>query len=407
MSALTREHTEMIERLRPATVGKDVSRHSKSLGTSRGKLRGRLEMCNPFLRGFLPGILIGLFTSLLLLSLWRHPSAEVHVDVAAVSSVKREGSRPRPQENTETEQHSPSPTEADMVTRIKKLTDSSAAAIPGAYVVLVLVHSSAGQRSLRDAVRETWLRQRSQPNAYVARFVLGTHGLGENSLASLVAENEEHKDLLVLPEIEEDSRAEWPSSRKLLASFSWAVSHVNFSSVFKCNSATFALLDKIVSTTQQHNSHLWGYFAGGVKAVRHSSASVLAEEDWILCSHYLPYPEGGGYVISRELVELIVDMGPDLKHYRHDDIALGTWISAFKGIKKQHSVGFNSGHYSRGCMNSYLVSHRETAQSMRDKYSNLQNKGILCQHEHQSRLSYRYNWTSPASHCCIRKAGIP
>lgn len=394
----------MIERLRPSTVGKDVSRHSKSLGMSRGKLRARLHMCNPFLRGFLPGILIGLFTSLLLLSLWRHPPVDVHVDVAA----NREGSRPRPQENTEAERRSSSPpTEADMATRIKELTDFSAADIPGAYVVLVLVHSSAGQRSLRDAVRETWLRQRSQPNAYVARFVLGTHALDEDSLVSLVAENEKHKDLLVLPEIEEDSHAEWPSSRKLLASFSWAVSHVNFSSVFKCNSATFALLDKIVSITQQHNSHIWGYFAGGVKAVRHSSSSVLAEEDWILCSNYLPYPEGGGYVISREIVELIVDMGPDLKHYHHDDIALGTWISPFKGIKKQHSVGFNTGYYSRGCMNSYLVSHRETAHSMRDKYNNLQNKGVLCQHEHQSRLSYRYNWTSPASHCCIRKAGIP
>lgn len=397
----------MIERLRQATVGKDVPRPTRSLGISRGKLRARLHMCNPFLRGFLPGIVIGLFTSLLLISLWRHPPVDVHVDVSTVSSVKRERSRPRPQESTEAEQHSPSPTEADMATRIKEMTDFSAAAIPGAYVVLVLVHSSVGQRPLRDAVRETWLRQRSQPNSYVARFVLGTHALSEDSLASLVAENEEHKDLLVLPEIEEDNLAEWPSSHKLLASFSWAVSHVNFSSVFKCNSATFALLDKIVSITSQHNSHVWGYFAGGVKAVRHSSTSVLAEEDWILCSHYLPYPEGGGYVISRELVELIVDMGPHLKHYRHDDIALGAWISAFKGIKKQHSVGFNSGYYSRGCMNNYLVSHRETVQSMRDKYSNLQNKGVLCQHGHQSRLSYRYNWTSPASHCCIRKAGIP
>lgn len=398
----------MIERLRPATVGKDASRHAKSLGMSKGKLRARLNMCNPFLRGFLPGIIIGLFTSLLLFSLWRNPSSDVRVDVPVMSSVKREQSGPRPQEDTEEAAlEKRSPTKADIATRIRRLTDCSAAVLPGAYELLVLVHSSADQRSLRDAVRETWLRQRSKQNEYVARFVLGTRSLGEDSLEGLAAENEEHNDLLVLPEIEEDGLAEWPSSRKLLASFSWAVSHVNFSSVFKCNAATFALLDKILASVKHHSSHMLGYFAGGVKAVRHSLTSVLVEEDWFLCSHYLPYPEGGGYVISQDLVKLIVDMGPDLKHYHHDDIALGTWLSAFKGIRKQHSVAFNSGYYSRGCINSYLVSHRETAESMRDKYSNLQSKGELCQNEHQSRLSYRYNWTSPASHCCIRKAGIP
>ena len=371
----------------------------------------KLHMCSPFLRGFLPGIVIGVFTSLLLFTLWRYPPADVRLEVA-VSSITREkprgGVQLQESENTAAAEYFLDiQRKADRSKSISDLAEASAATIVGAYVLLVLVHSSPGQRSLRDAVRETWLRQRSRRNDYIARFVLGTRALSEDSLASLVAENEEHKDLLVLPDIEEDVNAEWPSSWKLLESFSWAVSHVNFTYVLKCNAATFALLDRLLVALQHQTRHIWGYFAGGVKAVRHSDTSVLVEEDWNLCSHYLPFPEGGGYVISRDLVELVVEMGPDLKHYHHDDIALGMWLSPFKSVTKQHSVWFNSGYYSRGCQNSYLVSHRESVESMRAKFSTLQSKGVLCVSEYQSRLSYHYNWNAPASHCCIRKVGIP
>lgn len=297
---------------------------------------------------------------------------------------------------------------AAVVKKFWEMANASAYGIPGAYDLLVLIHSSAGQRSLRDALRETWLRQRSsRRNSYVARFVVGTQGLAVEYLARLVAENEEHRDLVVLPEVEEEVTAEWPSSRKLLQSFSWAVTYVNFTSIFKCNSATFALLDKILDSLEQQKSHIWGYFAGGMKSVRQSEASILVEEEWTLCSHYLPFPQGGGYVISRDLVQLVVDMGPNLKHYRHDDIALGVWLSPFKGVVKQHNVWFNSGYYSRGCRNGYLVSHPETAESIRAKFARLQSRGVLCESEFQSRLSYRYNWTVPADQCCVRKAGIP
>jgi galactosylxylosylprotein 3-beta-galactosyltransferase len=358
--------------------------------------RGKLHTYSPFLRGFLPGIVVGVFTSVLVLSLWRYNPMDVRLMV-------------RGPDARATERFLDAQSQSNNVKNKKfwKMANATAVRIPGAYDILVLVHSSAGQRPLRDALRETWLRQRPRPNAYVARFVVGTRGLDAEYLASLVAEYDEHRDLLVLPEVEEEVTAEWPSSWKLLQSFSWAVSHVNFTSIFKCNAATFAILDKILDALEQQKSHVLGYFAGGVKAVRHSETSVLVEEDWTLCSHYLPFPQGGGYVISRDLVQLVVDMGPDLKHYRHDDIALGVWLSPFKGVVKQHNVWFNSGYYSRGCMNGYLVSHPETAESIRARFTRLQSKGMLCESEYHSRPSYRYNWTVPADECCVRKVGIP
>ena len=359
-------------------------------------------MCVPFLRGFLPGTLVGVFTSLLLFSLWRHP-------YSPGSGTKDLGRDAAKQQETEG-RATPAAKRLynDMRRNIAELVEASEATILGSYKLLVLVHSSPVQRSLRDAARETWLRQRTQRDTYVARFVIGTRGLDEEALARLAEENAHHGDLVALSQVEEDALAEWPSSRKLLQSFIWAVSHANFTSIFKCNAATFAVMDQLLAKLPAlQESYVWGYFAGGVKALRQSDAAVMVETDWTLCSHYLPYPQGGGYVISRDLVELVVSMGPDLKHYRHDDIALGVWLSPFKVGSKQHSLWFNTGHYSRGCRNSYLVTHRETEHSMRAKAHLLESKGVLCESEHQSRLSYRYNWTAPANHCCIRKMGIP
>ena len=380
--------------------------------------RGKLQLCNPFFRGFVPGIAIGVFTSVLLFSLWRYPLKDERPPEAAATSLKIEEPRWKLRDKAAAVNQGPplSPDTRRSMTKTKPnklaknisvVAAASAAAVPGTYALLILIHSSAVQRALRDAVRETWLLQPSQRNSYVARFVVGTQALNEDELASVIEEREEHEDMLLLPEVEEEANSEWPNSRKLLQSFSWAVSHVNFTTLFKCNAATFARLDRILQELQPKRSSVWGYFAGGVKAVRNPESSALAEEDWTLCSHYLPFPEGGGYTISRDLVELVVDMGPDLKHYRHDDIALGVWLSPFKSIRKQHNVWFNPGYYSRGCKNGYLVTHGETADSMRSKYRTLQSKGVLCESEFQSRLSYRYNWTAAASRCCVRKVGIP
>ena len=362
-------------------------------------------MCSPFLRGFLPGVLVGLSTSLLFLSLWRHTP-----DISSQHTAITETHPTTTGANAEvflTNQENPELRRGDSeVVSMSELVETTNSAVSGSFKFLILVHSSPDQRPLRDAVRATWLRERRRSGEYVARFVVGVGSLNGEGVTSLAAEQEVHRDLLLLPEVEEEENTVWPSSRKLLESFSWAVSNVNFTAIFKCNSATFADMERLLERVQVQGSHVWGYFAGGVKAVRHSESSVVVEEDWVLCSHYLPYPQGGGYLISRDIVELLVEMGPHLEHYHHDDIALGVWLSPLKGIVKQHSLWFNSGYYSRGCLNSFLVSHRESVESMAAKAASLEGRGVFCEREYQSRLAYHFNWTAPASRCCVRKVRL-
>ena len=368
--------------------------------------KSSLQLCSPFLRGFLPGIMIGVFTSVLLFSLWRYPLAEPSNAARSTDRGSEEGKvESRELENVETKALTlpPKPSAGTRRANFNALASVS----PRDYLLLVLIHSSAGERARRDAVRATWLGDRGQQSKYVARFMVGVGGLGEQAVDQLIGESNEYGDMLLLPSVVEESSAEWASSRKLLQAFSWAVTHINFTFVFKCNDGTYAILSRILGELHNQSSYLWGYFAGGVKAIRTAGTSKLVEEGWALCSHYLPFPEGGGYVISRDLVELVVELGPDLEHYHHDDIAMGVWLSPFKGIKKKHDVWFNSGYYSRGCRNDYIVMHRESAESMRARHRVLQTKGVMCESEYQTRLSYHYNWSALANRCCVRKVGIP
>lgn len=350
---------------------------------------------SPFLRGFVPGILIGLFTSVLLLSLWRTPLAISKGGSLQLVDVLQRGAA------SPTTNQTAFPAASNGYCGTQHLSNKP---IAGSHLLLVLVHSNPSGHELRQAVRSTWLRDPS-PEECASRFVIGTKNLDAATLERLACENKAHDDLLLLPEVE-DGR-EWPGSEKLLASYVWAVKNARFQYLFKCNDATFAVLGNIVKFLLSHQlsqSLIWGFFAGGVQAAKEGR---LAEKEWYLCTHYLPYPQGGGYVVSRDLVELLSVMAEDLEHYNHDDVAVGVWLSPFDGIERRHDVHFNTGYYSRGCSNAYVVTHRETPESMREKSTTLQNTGLLCEEEFQLRLSYIYNWTAPADRCCLRKPGIP
>ena len=287
----------------------------------------------------------------------------------------------------------------------------SSGRVPGGlYQILVLVHSSPSALERRNAVRETWLKDNPQPSVYVGRFVVGLAGLTPADLTLLACEQVKYGDILFLPKIEEPpgNERDYSSSEKLLQSFEWVVANVDFHYIFKCTDSTYADLkaisEELESREATADDYLWGFFAGGVQATEDGH---LGERNWTLCTHYLPYPEGGGYVVSRQLVMLLNTLREDLEHYEHDDIALGVWLSPFNGIERHHDVRFNTGHYSRGCHNIYLVTHKESAQSMRRKYLSRSRSSVLCEKEFSAKPSYQYNWTVPSNRCCIRDSGVP
>ncbi len=377
--------------------------------------------CSPFVRGFLPGILIGLFSSVLLFNtIWKEPILTTERQITWFSSSRLSLHYNPPMQLSD---HRVREAELLPIARKLRASDNDDDCNPSvylrtqyldqsSYLLVVLVHSTPSASNMRGSIRASWLTNRKSQTRYLARFVIGTKNLTPKDALALACENKQYGDVIMMPDDADSvSTQEWSSSSKLLGSFRWAMDNVEFSYILKCTDSTFAVIDTIVKELEvreqkknRTTDFLWGFFAGGVQAVKEGR---LSEKNWFLCSHFLPFPQGGGYVISHSLVELLLSLAGELQHYEHDDIGLGVWISPFNNIEKHHDVRFNTGYYSRGCQNVYIVSHKETASSMRHKYLSLVQTGQICQKEFVSRLSYVYNWTAPANRCCVRTPNIP
>lgn len=374
--------------------------------------------CSAFVRGLFPGILIGLFSSVLIFALWRNSivveqpiqlsavdrASIIGVNVADGAGVPRRRKKERGSREVDSagaRRHPCNDTHHLKTQPVPK----------GRHLLLLLICSSPPATEERNTIRATWLSDYKSQDKYVFKFVVGTAKLNSADKQKLACENQQYGDLLLLSGVDDSVNSqEWSSSEKLLGAFLWALGNVRFAYIFKTNDAAFVTLDPIIKELEEREKGapetdlLWGFFAGGVQATKEGR---FAEKNWFLCTHYLPFPQGGGYVISHSLVSMLGTLSGDLQHYSHDDIALGVWLSPFDGIDKKHDVRFNTGYSSRGCNNSYLVTNSETSKSIFQKYSNFKKTGLICQEEYSLRLSYVYNWTASPNRCCVRQPGIP
>ena len=81
------------------------------------------------------------------------------------------------------------------------------------------------------------------------------------------------------------------------------------------------------------------------------------EESWFVCNKYMSYALGGGYVLSWDLVELLVQNEPHLNLYKAEDVSIGAWLAPYN-IERKHDTRFNTESASRGCKDVFLISHK-------------------------------------------------
>jgi len=255
----------------------------------------------------------------------------------------------------------------------------------------------------RDTIRQTWYSSDEIKNEVLLKFVLGTKGMTEDDKSRLQKENEEHNDLLLLTKLV-DSFANL--TRKVLSTFVWVSSNVQFSYLLKCDDDTFVvvkvLLDELKRRTST-KSYYWGFFDGRASVKK---AGKYQERNWFLCDRYIPYALGGGYVLSGDLVKLIALNSAHLKLYINEDVSVGTWLAPYD-IERSHDVRFDTEFQSRGCNNVYIVTHKQPMRLMFEKHNSLQETGKLCKKEVQYKPSYIYDWNKPPSECCKRQIGVP
>ena len=267
-----------------------------------------------------------------------------------------------------------------------------------------MILSSPKGKDRRDAIRQTWTRgHREKTSRVLVKFTLGTRDLPPSDADDIKMEESTHGDLLLLPELR-DSYSNL--TRKLLASFlALESSGLEYSYLLKCDDDTFVLLDSLLGELGQRSSsepYYWGFFDGRAHVKRQGK---WAEEKWFLCDRYLPYALGGGYVLSHDLVRRIVVNADGLSLYNSEDVSVGVWLGAYEA-QRRHDTRFNTEFVSRGCRNSYLVSHKQSVQDMLSKQRMLDRTGVQCEKEYQTRLSYEYNWTADPTKCCERRRGV-
>jgi len=263
--------------------------------------------------------------------------------------------------------------------------------------LVILVLSSAENFHRREAIRLTWLQLKSELKVH-CKFVVGLEGLPDELKHSLTTECEEKSDLLILNDVADSYDS---LTTKLITSFGSILKTFDFKFVVKCDDDSFINLPLFAEALrrQARNRLYWGFFDGRAPVIKRGK---WQETKWNLCDRYLPYALGGGYVLSEDLVRYIVTNSVYLNRFKGEDISVGLWLSPLS-IHRVHDENFDTEFASRGCSNSYVITHKQTPEMMKEKYENIKRFGRLCKSEYKRRESYFYDWNVLPSQCCKRQ----
>ncbi|XP_020708535.2 beta-1,3-galactosyltransferase 6 isoform X1 [Athalia rosae] len=275
----------------------------------------------------------------------------------------------------------------------------------GSFKLLIIILSRTSDVARREAIRNTWLSKNH--NGVKHLFIIGTSGASAELRKHLTSETKTHQDLLLLSELQDSYDT---LTEKVLQSFSRVYRDYKFEYLLKCDDDSLVLVDKLLTELEKWENRgtgkelYWGFFNGKAQV---KQSGPWKETDWIFCDYYLPYALGGGYVLSRRLVQFIAENSKILKSYKSEDISVGLWLAPLSNIERKHDVRFDTEYRSRGCSNEYIITHKQGIQSMNTIYQMYKASGALCMKEVRHRNSYQYDWSVPPSKCCNRQPGIP
>ena len=231
--------------------------------------------------------------------------------------------------------------------------------------------------------------------------------LDGDTIDQLLREAEVHKDMIILPDVTDSLLT---LTKRAIKSFKFALEQFEFSYVLKCDDDTFVDVLRLASELQLRRDQTrlyWGFMVGSGRVNRYLPGAYR-ETEWSVCDLYVPYALGGGYLLSRDLIQLLVLNEAHLKLYKCEDVAVGAWLAPYN-IERRHDTRFDTEGKSRGCKSVLLISHKVSPTEMYTYYKSLQVEGLHCSWRTRSFYwnGYMYNWSALPSHCCSRRSGIP
>ena len=187
--------------------------------------------------------------------------------------------------------------------------------------IFVLILTAPVSIERRNAIRQTWLTLPfPKEYSFLYKFVVGTNGLSDEHKKALLNEEEKHRDFLLLDYLKDSYHN---LTLKVLQSFVWIADNINAKFVLKVDDDSFVRLGDLVVDLQKKEKFgriYWGFFRGDANV---KTAGPWKEPNWILCDNYLPYANGGGYVLSLDLVSHISKQRNMLQLYNSEDVSVG------------------------------------------------------------------------------------
>ncbi|KAL1512373.1 hypothetical protein AB1Y20_005631 [Prymnesium parvum] len=210
--------------------------------------------------------------------------------------------------------------------------------------ILLLISSAAGYERRRRTLRATFLSllRPAAPNSPLTeqqrllvryRFLLGAPQTAEQS-AALAAEQAEHGDLLQVA-VPESYETLFP---KVVAAWRWAVATVDFRYWVHADDDAFVRLEKLWEWLHSdaaggadglYAGYIWDGSEGRrTKPIRDPEAkSYMPIEQWPHDA-YPPFASGCCFILSRDLVEWLVEQSPAMTFFRVIDVPVGVYLAA-------------------------------------------------------------------------------
>ena len=270
--------------------------------------------------------------------------------------------------------------------------------------VVVLVLTSPRGVMRRNAIRGSWMHRYDTKNLKVtSKFLVGTLELEQSKGHDLQLESNKFNDMLLFNDLKDTYHN---LSRKVLFGLNWAEQELgHFDFLIKTDDDSFVQIEKVAENFKEMGCPdrlYWGYFMGHAYP---EPSGKWAERNWYSCPHYLPYAMGGGYVLSKKVVDIIVSLSDRLILYSNEDVTVGSWLAPFS-LLRRHDMRFNVESMTHGCNNKYLITHKDSTRNMYEKLKNLNTNGTLCSPEKEIRPGYNYDWSVSPLDCCNRTKGL-
>ena len=265
-------------------------------------------------------------------------------------------------------------------TTLLTFSNSSATRTFTTFLLIMVPILPSSFRS-RDMIRSTWYKGRTDSEDTMLRFALGIKGIDANVTEQLVVENNTYHDLLFFDNLKENKSV---LTNKTLMLMQWAYSNVNFTYFLKCDDDTYVFVHRMLNELKKRPTTKRLYYGvidskGRPKKVNDSN--MWSDYGWDIADTYLPYALGGGYILSSDLVSLIVEDRQYLRWHPNEDTAVGSWLAPYQ-FERRHDklicIMFFNKKKSKKCpqyhiMHLFFGVKREELDKIFIEYSKLDN----------------------------------